>query len=128
MRKYWGKEDYIRISVKKNVLCYVYFFPRNNCLASTRFHPVVESSSSTLKFVNSVILFLRNHNFDGLDISWIYPNVKDNTHFTVLIHVRQTPHYPYVKPTAISGEKKEETGSCWKIVPSFQKPQLMKET
>ncbi|XP_059741023.1 chitinase-3-like protein 2 isoform X2 [Bos taurus] len=53
---------------------------------SKGFHPVVESSSSTLKFVNSVILFLRNHNFDGLDISWIYPNVKDNTHFTVLIH------------------------------------------
>ncbi|KAJ1063619.1 hypothetical protein K5549_000116 [Capra hircus] len=53
---------------------------------SKGFHPMVESSSSTLKFVNSVILFLRNHNFDGLDISWIYPNVKDNTHFTVLIH------------------------------------------
>ncbi|KAF5911004.1 hypothetical protein HPG69_000969 [Diceros bicornis minor] len=52
---------------------------------SKGFHPMVDSSTSRLKFINSVILFLRNHNFDGLDISWIYPDLKDNTHFTVLI-------------------------------------------
>ena len=102
-------------------------FQEISVLLLPRFHPMVESSSSILKFVNSVILFLRNHNFDGLDISWIYPNVKDNTHFTVLVHVRQTPCYPYVKRIAIPGGKNEETGSCWKIVSSFQKPQLMKE-
>nr|XP_035108952.1 chitinase-3-like protein 2 [Callithrix jacchus] len=53
---------------------------------SKGFHPMVDSSTSRLEFINSVILFLRNHNFDGLDVSWIYPGQKDNTHFTVLIH------------------------------------------
>ncbi|PNJ46364.1 CHI3L2 isoform 10 [Pongo abelii] len=53
---------------------------------SKGFHPMVDSSTSRLEFVNSVILFLRNHNFDGLDVSWIYPDQKENTHFTVLIH------------------------------------------
>uniref|UniRef100_G1QUJ7 Chitinase 3 like 2 n=2 Tax=Nomascus leucogenys TaxID=61853 RepID=G1QUJ7_NOMLE len=52
---------------------------------SKGFHPMVDSSTSRLEFVNSVILFLRNHNFDGLDVSWIYPDQKGNTHFTVLI-------------------------------------------
>nr|XP_015286791.1 PREDICTED: chitinase-3-like protein 2 isoform X2 [Macaca fascicularis] len=53
---------------------------------SKGFHPMVDSSTSRLEFVNSVILFLRNHNFDGLDVSWIYPDQKENTHFTLLIH------------------------------------------
>ncbi|XP_055258643.1 chitinase-3-like protein 2 isoform X2 [Moschus berezovskii] len=67
---------------------------------SKGFHPMVESSSSVLEFVKSVILFLRNHNFDGLDISWIYPSVKDNTHFTVLIHkLAEAFHQDFVKST-----------------------------
>uniref|UniRef100_A0A8D0Z6U1 Chitinase-3-like protein 1 n=1 Tax=Sus scrofa TaxID=9823 RepID=A0A8D0Z6U1_PIG len=53
---------------------------------SKGFHPMVDSSKSRLEFINSVIPFLRNHNFDGLDISWIYPDVKDNSLFIVLIH------------------------------------------
>ncbi|KAI2518391.1 chitinase 3 like 2, partial [Homo sapiens] len=53
---------------------------------SKGFHPMVDSSTSRLEFINSIILFLRNHNFDGLDVSWIYPDQKENTHFTVLIH------------------------------------------
>uniref|UniRef100_A0A8C4L789 Chitinase-3-like protein 1 n=1 Tax=Equus asinus TaxID=9793 RepID=A0A8C4L789_EQUAS len=53
---------------------------------SKGFHAMVDSSTSHLGFIKSVILFLRNRNFDGLDISWIYPDVKDNTDFTVLIH------------------------------------------
>ncbi|XP_008067122.1 chitinase-3-like protein 2 isoform X3 [Carlito syrichta] len=53
---------------------------------SKGFHPMVDSSTSRLEFINSVILFLRNHNFDGLDVSWIYPDQKGNTHFTELIH------------------------------------------
>ncbi|XP_006149643.1 chitinase-3-like protein 2 [Tupaia chinensis] len=52
---------------------------------SKGFHPMVDSSTSRLEFINSIILFLRNHNFDGLDISWIYPDRKDNTVFTMLI-------------------------------------------
>ncbi|XP_008570097.1 PREDICTED: chitinase-3-like protein 2 [Galeopterus variegatus] len=53
---------------------------------SKGFHPMVDSSSSRLEFINSVILFLKTHNFDGLDVSWIYPDQKDNTHFAMLIH------------------------------------------
>ncbi|XP_042535116.1 chitinase-3-like protein 2 isoform X2 [Dipodomys spectabilis] len=53
---------------------------------SKGFHPMVDSSTSRLEFINSVIPFLRNHNFDGLDISWIYPDRKDNAQFTGLIH------------------------------------------
>ncbi|XP_048205920.1 chitinase-3-like protein 2 [Perognathus longimembris pacificus] len=53
---------------------------------SKGFHPMVDSSASRLEFINSVIPFLRNHNFDGLDISWIYPDRKDNAQFTGLIH------------------------------------------
>uniref|UniRef100_H0X3H2 Chitinase 3 like 2 n=1 Tax=Otolemur garnettii TaxID=30611 RepID=H0X3H2_OTOGA len=53
---------------------------------SKGFHPMVDSSASRLEFINSVLLFLRNHNFDGLDVSWIYPDRKENPQFTVLIH------------------------------------------
>nr|XP_003409620.1 chitinase-3-like protein 2 isoform X1 [Loxodonta africana] len=53
---------------------------------SKRFHPMVDSSASRLEFINSVIPFLRSHNFDGLDISWIYPGLRDSTRFTELIH------------------------------------------
>nr|XP_008262904.1 chitinase-3-like protein 2 isoform X1 [Oryctolagus cuniculus] len=53
---------------------------------SKGFHPMVDSSKSQLEFITSVILLLRNHNFDGLDVSWIYPDLKDKTHFTALIH------------------------------------------
>ncbi|KAM6217118.1 chitinase-3-like protein 2 [Rhynchocyon petersi] len=55
-------------------------------LGSKSFHPMVDSSTSRLEFINSVIRFLRSHNFDGLDVSWIYPDVKDSTRFTELIH------------------------------------------
>uniref|UniRef100_A0A8C3YAX3 Chitinase-3-like protein 1 n=1 Tax=Catagonus wagneri TaxID=51154 RepID=A0A8C3YAX3_9CETA len=53
---------------------------------SKGFHPMVDSSKSRWEFISSVILFLRSHNFDGLDMSWIYPDGKDNARFTVLIH------------------------------------------
>jgi hypothetical protein len=51
---------------------------------------MVDSSTTRLEFINSVILFLRSHNLDGLDVSWIYPDRKDNTQFAMLIHVSQT--------------------------------------
>nr|XP_004659053.2 chitinase-3-like protein 2 [Jaculus jaculus] len=53
---------------------------------SKGFHPMVDSPTSRLEFINSAIQFLRTHNFDGLDISWIYPDRKDNAQFSVLIH------------------------------------------
>ncbi|XP_073906876.1 chitinase-3-like protein 2 [Castor canadensis] len=53
---------------------------------SKGFHPMVDSSTTRLEFINSVILFLRSHNLDGLDVSWIYPDRKDNTQFAMLIH------------------------------------------
>ncbi|KAB1273840.1 Chitinase-3-like protein 2, partial [Camelus dromedarius] len=50
-------------------------------------YPMVNYSASRSEFINSVILFLRNHDFNGLHISWIYPDLKDDTHFTVPIQV-----------------------------------------
>ncbi|EQB78181.1 hypothetical protein CB1_000639003 [Camelus ferus] len=49
---------------------------------------MVNYSASRSEFINSVILFLRNHDFNGLHISWIYPDLKDDTHFTVPIQVQ----------------------------------------
>lgn len=67
---------------------------------SKGFHPMVDSSTSRLEFINSAVLFLRNHNLDGLDISWIYPNVKDNTHFIELIHeLAEAFHKDSIKST-----------------------------
>ncbi|KAM5256079.1 chitinase-3-like protein 2 [Ctenodactylus gundi] len=53
---------------------------------SKGFQHIVQSSASRMEFIDSVIPLLRNYNFDGLDISWIYPDRKDNSHFTELIH------------------------------------------
>uniref|UniRef100_A0A9L0RUY9 Chitinase 3 like 2 n=1 Tax=Equus caballus TaxID=9796 RepID=A0A9L0RUY9_HORSE len=75
-----------KISVKNMCYGHCFFFPKTPVLLPPRFHAMVDSSTSHLGFIKSVILFLRNRNFDGLDISWIYPDVKDNTDFTVLIH------------------------------------------
>ncbi|KAM9106703.1 LOW QUALITY PROTEIN: chitinase-3-like protein 2 [Megaptera novaeangliae] len=74
-------------------------FQETPVLLLPRFHRMVDSSTLRLEFINSVILFLRNHNFDGLD-SWIYPDLKDNTCFTVLIHeVAEAFQQDFVKST-----------------------------
>ncbi|XP_058516022.1 chitinase-3-like protein 2 isoform X3 [Ochotona princeps] len=53
---------------------------------SEGFHPMADSPNSQSAFIASVISFLRNHDFDGLDVDWIYPDLKDKIRFTALIH------------------------------------------
>ncbi|XP_043818440.1 chitinase-3-like protein 2 [Dromiciops gliroides] len=53
---------------------------------SKGFHPMVESSESRSTFINSVIPFLRQYSFDGLDIDWIYPQMNEKPFFASLIH------------------------------------------
>ncbi|TFK03767.1 ubiquitin-associated and SH3 domain-containing protein B [Platysternon megacephalum] len=43
------------------------------------------SAANRWTFVRSVVQFLRTHEFDGLDVAWIYPGRKDKRHFTSLI-------------------------------------------
>jgi len=51
-----------------------------------RFQDMSKSRYSRQTFINSVIPFLRKHNFDGLDLDWEYPKgKKDKNNFVLLL-------------------------------------------
>ena len=63
-------------------------------MGSKPFMATVASADNMHKFANKTIHFLRQHNFDGLDIDWEYPAArgspaKDKTRFTQLLQVKQ---------------------------------------
>ena len=63
-------------------------------MGSKPFMATVASADNMHKFADKTIHFLRQHNFDGLDIDWEYPAArgspaKDKTRFTQLLQVKQ---------------------------------------
>ena len=61
-------------------------------LGSKPFMAMVGSTDNMHKFANKTIRFLRQHNFDGIDIDWEYPGDRgsppeDKARFTHMLQV-----------------------------------------
>ncbi|XP_043819844.1 chitinase-3-like protein 1 [Dromiciops gliroides] len=54
-------------------------------LGTKRFSDMASQTESRRTFINSVTTFLRTHNFDGLDLVWLYPGRRDKEHYTSLL-------------------------------------------
>ena len=52
------------------------------------FRTVSATPSNRLLFAMNVIAYLREHNFDGIDIDWEFPTTEDKDQFTEMIKVR----------------------------------------
>lgn len=61
---------------------------------SVEFSKMASSSAGRKTFVDSVVVFLKKWEFDGLDLDWEYPALRngsktDKEHYTLLIKVRK---------------------------------------
>ena len=52
---------------------------------TSKFKEVAETRFSRQTFIFSAIPFLREHNFDGLDVDWEYPKASDKENFVAYI-------------------------------------------
>jgi GH18 family chitinase len=77
-------------SRRVNIVCQVYCVCQKS--RSKAFSEMVETPERRLKFTLSTMEFLRQYNFDGLDIDWEYPTLRqgkmeDKPRFAMLIKV-----------------------------------------
>lgn len=90
--KMYKKEDLSNLNVifltvkLKPAFAYIYF------CCHIRFSQMVLSSANRQTFINSVISFLREYEFDGLDIDWEYPanrggSPQDKQYYSVFLEV-----------------------------------------
>ncbi|XP_074078507.1 chitinase-3-like protein 1 [Macrotis lagotis] len=54
-------------------------------IGNRRFSDMASQAETRSTFINSVTTFLRTHNFDGLDLAWLYPGQKDKEYYTLLL-------------------------------------------
>lgn len=63
---------------------------------SDKYSTLVKTSTNIRNFVSSVIQFLQEHKFDGLDFAWEYPSsATDKTGFANLLRSLQNAFTPY---------------------------------
>lgn len=69
---------------------------------------MVAKPESRATFVNSAISFLREHQFDGLNLDWQYPGTKDEKErFTLLVTVSTKPKFLFLLPCSVGIVPKE---------------------
>jgi chitinase len=52
---------------------------------STRFGQMAQKDADRITFVNSVVEFLKEYNFDGVMIDWQYPQQNDSDNYVKLL-------------------------------------------
>lgn len=80
---------------------------------STKFSQVVGNSGTRSRFVENAVNFLKQYNFDGLDIDWEYPNQRggqpsDRENFVALLRELKEAFskYGYILSVAVGAAEK----------------------
>lgn len=52
---------------------------------SSKYSDLVASSANRQNFITHVITFIKEYNFDGLDLDWEYPGAEDKSNFVLFV-------------------------------------------